>query len=435
MEDIENRLRIVGLQSALQGQESLVTPTRKLLREWTVQEVRGKKASERRAGLLTDVLVVVKVKQSGLGQGSVFQLNRISVAAVADSSANLRHCFEVTFPIGPKREKRRFSMVSAAERDTFVSLVVGQGNATLSSGGGSGSGAPLVRESSSTVLSSQGSNDSLPKKGIFQKLRSTRTLSVGGEDGPPTIGEPSSAPSSSPPPKESINGSSAPSSSVGTTAASSTTALSRATLASRGSSATVAAAGSASTGHKSPRAQVTRESSPRVPVAAAPSAPEERRSPRSWATASAPSAGEESGGGLTRESSPGSLEQTTQLVRGSSVMCAACGEAVVGSALNSKGKFFHSQCYKCHECSKSLLGIPFAEKKGEIFCRECALALFAEPCSGCGKMITGQFLAAFGEKYHPACFVCAAGCGTNVSRGYAKRDGKAYCRNCAKERP
>ncbi len=108
---------------------------------------------------------------------------------------------------------------------------------------------------------------------------------------------------------------------------------------------------------------------------------------------------------------------------------------MVGSALNSKGKFFHSQCYKCHECSKSLLGIPFAEKKGEIFCRECALALFAEPCSGCGKMITGQFLAAFGEKYHPACFLCAAGCGTNVSRGYAKRDGKAYCRNCAKERP
>ena len=42
-EDMENRLRIVGLQTALQGQESLVTPTRKLLREWTVQEVRGKK--------------------------------------------------------------------------------------------------------------------------------------------------------------------------------------------------------------------------------------------------------------------------------------------------------------------------------------------------------------------------------------------------------
>ncbi len=42
-EDMENRLTIVRLQSALQGQESLVTPTRKLLKEWTVQEVRGKK--------------------------------------------------------------------------------------------------------------------------------------------------------------------------------------------------------------------------------------------------------------------------------------------------------------------------------------------------------------------------------------------------------
>ena len=125
-------------------------------------------------------------------------------------------------------------------------------------------------------------------------------------------------------------------------------------------------------------------------------------------------------------------ETTTTLSRGSSVACTACGEPVIGSALNSKGKYFHSTCYKCTECSKSLIGVPFAEKKNLPYCRDCALTLFSEPCAGCGKMITGQFLSAFGAKYHPACFTCAAGCGANVSKGYAKRNGQAYCRECAR---
>ncbi len=428
-EEMENRLRIVAIQSALQGQESLVTPTRKLIREWTVQEVRGKKASERKATLLTDMLVVVKVKKSGLGQGSVFPLNRITLAAVADTSASLRYCFEITCSIGPKKEKRRFSASNAGERDAILNTVGMQTNAHSQS---SSNNAGLVRESSNTILGSQNSSESVPKKGIFQKLRSTRTLSIGGEDGPPAgLADGPSTPASSTPPSQSTPPGGAQ---LGGAFAASMTAnsASRPTLTTRSSSSAVAAAS------KSPRVAPGRESSPRVAAA------DGGKSPRSWATASTPSAGDDgsaapavspaaaSGSGSLRESS---AETTTQLARGSSVVCSACGEAVVGSALNSKGRFFHSHCYKCHECSKSLLGIPFAEKKGEIFCRECALALFAEPCSGCGKMITGQFLSAFGEKYHPACFVCAGGCGTNVSRGYAKRDGKAYCRSCAKERP
>lgn len=47
-------------------------------------------------------------------------------------------------------------------------------------------------------------------------------------------------------------------------------------------------------------------------------------------------------------------------------------------------------------------------------------------------MITGAYLAAFGVKYHPACFLCAGGCGRNVSNGYANRNNKAYCKACVK---
>ncbi len=78
----------------------------------------------------------------------------------------------------------------------------------------------------------------------------------------------------------------------------------------------------------------------------------------------------------------------------------------------------------------SLLVVPFAEKRGIPYCKDCAISMFAEvarlpalaaagadgarcqPCAGCGKMITGAYLAAFGVKYHPACFLCAAGTAT-----------------------
>lgn len=394
-EEIESLLKIVALQSAMQGQEPLVSGTRRFLREYSVQEVLrgGKKASDRKVVLLSDMMVVVKVKRTGYGQGSSYPLTRVQCNAVADATPTLKYCFELTVVVGTKKEKRRFSMVSASDRDSFLAAVTqaassagsgGAGGGGTSNSGGSGTGS-LLRESSSTMVGAANSSENLPKKGIFQKLRSARSMSIGGDDQPPEIASDRARPP---------------------------------TVARQSSTANAA-----STISKSPRVvdkspRVTRESSPRVsdsnPVAGG--SEEARKSPRTWASASQPSSA--TSAQPTRESS--AAETTTTLSRGSSVMCTACGEPVVGSALNSKGKFFHSQCYKCTECSKSLIGIPFAEKKGVPFCRDCALTLFSEPCAGCGKMITGQFLSAFGEKYHPACFVCAAGCGTNVSRGYAK---------------
>jgi hypothetical protein len=411
LEEIENRLKIVAIQGALQGQESLVTPSRKLIREYSVQEVLrgGKKASERKIVLLTDMLVVVKVKRSGYGQGTLFPLNRISVAAVSDSSAVLKHNIEITLSVGPRKEKRRFAMITASDRDACVNAITTQANMP--------SQPSLTRESTVGALGE--------KKGIFQKLRSTRTLSVGGEEGNPLGdlgGSGSSGGGSGAHAAVSLSGGSGASvanalkegaagnGSSATGGSPATTALPRPSMTRQSSSTMTMSV------NKSPRDKIgmARESSPRA------AATDDRKSPRSWASASASSVGDnEAATASLSTSAPSSIsgETTTTLARGSSVNCTACGEPVVGSALNSKGKFFHSGCYKCQECSKSLIGIPFAEKKGEVYCRDCALTLFAEPCSGCGKMITGQFLSAFGEKYHPACFLCSAGCGTNVSRG------------------
>merc|ERR1712232_839777 len=101
------------------------------------------------------------------------------------------------------------------------------------------------------------------------------------------------------------------------------------------------------------------------------------------------------------------------------------GKVIEGNALSHKGKFYHDECYRCTACKKSLSGIPFAEKNGVPYCKNCAIKMFAEPCGGCGEMITSHFLSALGKKYHPACFVCYK-CKANISKGYATKGGQPY---------
>lgn len=379
-EEMENLLKIVAVQNALQGQESLISMDRKFVREFSCQEVLrgGKKASERKALLLTDVLVIVKVKKTGFGQGTVFPFGRMQIGSVPDTSPALRYVVEITS--GPKKEKRRFAMVSNAEKEALLNGVANGSSQTPS----------LVRDSSMSVAA-QGSSESLTKKGIFQKFRSARSLSIGGED--PTPGLATSSPSS-PPPSGSGNG----------------------TTLQRGSSSNTLS--SPSPQNKSPRlterevltrstpsstGQGVRESA-RTEVKSPRSNSDERKSPRPTVLANMASAAllpqaESVSESPSRESSAGGSETATTVTRGAQVSCSACGEPVVGNALTSKGKYYHYACYRCTECSISLVGVPFAEKKGVPYCKNCALTLFAEPCHQCGKLITGQFLSAFGEKY------------------------------------
>ncbi len=98
-EEFESLLKIVGLQNSLQGQESLVAPNRRYIRDWCVacwgkcarrgvadpapnrmvNEVSGKKLSEKRLHLLSDALVAVKHKRTGVGQAVCYPLGRCAV--------------------------------------------------------------------------------------------------------------------------------------------------------------------------------------------------------------------------------------------------------------------------------------------------------------------------------------------------------------------
>lgn len=174
-EELDNLLKVVALQNSLQGQESLVSPTRKFVREVALQEVMGKKTSERKAYLLSDQLVVVKLKRTGFGQPAFFPLNRISVAPVADQGA-LRNVWELTLNQGAaKKDKIRFAMASPAERDSFLKALEAQIVAQVSG-------------ATAAAASAAGTTDTFGKKSGFIKILrpGQRSFSVS-DDAPPAI--------------------------------------------------------------------------------------------------------------------------------------------------------------------------------------------------------------------------------------------------------
>jgi hypothetical protein len=189
-EELENLLKIVTLQNSLQGQESLVSPTRKFVREVTLQEVVGKKSSDRKAYLLSDQLVVVKLKRTGFGQPVFYALNRVTVSAVSDAGP-LRNMWELTVNQGgSKKDKVRFAMASPADRDLFVKQIDNQITLQMSQPTSGNLPDTSVR-GSNTSVNGQAADTFGKKSGFIKILQrpSQRSFSVS-EESPPNIAPP-----------------------------------------------------------------------------------------------------------------------------------------------------------------------------------------------------------------------------------------------------
>jgi len=56
-------------------------------------------------------------------------------------------------------------------------------------------------------------------------------------------------------------------------------------------------------------------------------------------------------------------------------VCRWCRKAVVaGKFVEYNGKKVHADCFNCDQCSKSLVGTPFGEHSGGVFCQQCLIA-------------------------------------------------------------
>jgi len=111
--------------------------------------------------------------------------------------------------------------------------------------------------------------------------------------------------------------------------------------------------------------------------------------------------------------------------------CAKCGKVIEGQVFEALDKKFHLECFVCEEGGHTIgEGINFHVHDGKVYCPDHFEASFMQKCSGCGKIIKGQYLKLNENHYHPECWKCAE-CGIVISAdNCGQYQMQFYCKPC-----
>lgn len=108
-------------------------------------------------------------------------------------------------------------------------------------------------------------------------------------------------------------------------------------------------------------------------------------------------------------------------------VCVKCKQPVRERYVVAKERLYHVDHFTCVTCNKSLAGVAYIERDGDIYCENDYHEKYSPPCGYCQDKIRGKFVTALGQTWHPEHFVCAE-CSQPFSESkFYKHDDKPYC--------
>uniref|UniRef100_A0AAR5PCU8 LIM zinc-binding domain-containing protein n=1 Tax=Dendroctonus ponderosae TaxID=77166 RepID=A0AAR5PCU8_DENPD len=111
-------------------------------------------------------------------------------------------------------------------------------------------------------------------------------------------------------------------------------------------------------------------------------------------------------------------------------VCAQCKETITGQFLTALGESWHPDHFACEECKQPIKETKFHTNEGKPYCSECHVKLFAKTCFACDKPILDKCVQAMGTNWHEDHFICG-GCKCKlVGTQFMDVKGAPFCQKC-----
>lgn len=107
--------------------------------------------------------------------------------------------------------------------------------------------------------------------------------------------------------------------------------------------------------------------------------------------------------------------------------CHGCRKPITGQYITALAQSWHPDCFRCAGCGRAIGKESFYTRDNQPYHAACYHQRFSPRCAGCGQPISGAYTSALGKTWHPEHFVCARCKQPFSGKGFFERDGKAYC--------
>ncbi|XP_059911833.1 four and a half LIM domains protein 1-like [Gadus macrocephalus] len=114
--------------------------------------------------------------------------------------------------------------------------------------------------------------------------------------------------------------------------------------------------------------------------------------------------------------------------------CHGCYKAITAGteSVEYKGNSWHNECFTCYQCKRPIGSQSFLTKGSDVYCTPCHEKKFAKQCVACKQPITSAGITYKEEPWHSHCFVCSACSKTLAGTSFYPHEGKNFCLGCFK---